>query len=262
MMSLRQMMIFAAPLFVVLSSSNMVLVEPFSNTLPHYSAFRHVGRWTSKATPVRVMKLSEGPLHSDSTLRNPNYCSRTHVDSLSLQAKKSDDNEPSLNSTSDKKILPGATASGTNGASEPETDTKALKRNGELKSETSTRTKALKTKRTRRRKMELSWCGRDSCTLFEDGLREKVVGEHNEITFESPATGQVAYQWSSVDGLKDEDIILSRVLILIKRNDDELLKAASEVSLIVISILAEQKYISIDIFLVALVILIFLSTPS
>lgn len=87
----------------------------------------------------------------------------------------------------------------------------------------------------KRRKMELAWCGRESCTYFDDGKREKVVGDHNEIMFENPATGQVVYQWHSQseedDGKKD-DKMLSRVLISIRKNDDELLKVASEVSLL------------------------------
>lgn len=104
----------------------------------------------------------------------------------------------------------------------------------------------------KRRKMELSWCGRDSCLMYEEGLREKVVGEHNEIVFESPATGQVAYQWmdnshdntysddtesendatvdSIISGTDDRNgkVGLSRVLIIIKWNDDELLQFAAE----------------------------------
>ena len=82
----------------------------------------------------------------------------------------------------------------------------------------------------KRRKMELSWCGRDACTIFEDGLREKVVGDHNEILFDSPATGQVAYQWINGNDINEGNVTLSRVLILVKKNDDELLEAASEVS--------------------------------
>jgi len=80
-------------------------------------------------------------------------------------------------------------------------------------------------RKKKRRKMELSWCGRDTC-VFEDGLREKVVGEHNEISFESPATGQVAYKWD--DDSTNGEVILSRVLMLVKRNDDDLLKVAAD----------------------------------
>lgn len=90
---------------------------------------------------------------------------------------------------------------------------------------------------SKRKKMELAWCGRDTCTYYDDGLREKVVGEHNEILFDNPATGQVAYRWVrngevKADVVKDDDNkVLSRVLISIRKNDDELLKVASEVSL-------------------------------
>lgn len=98
----------------------------------------------------------------------------------------------------------------------------------------------------KRRKMELAWCGRESCTLFEEGLREKVVGEHNEILFESPATGQVTYRWMKEDnpnGGQSRDnstnVILARVLLLIKWHDDELLQVASEVR---IMMLLDQLY--------------------
>ena len=77
----------------------------------------------------------------------------------------------------------------------------------------------------KRRKMNLSWCSRDDCHVGE--LREKVVGQHNEIKFLHPATGQVAYQWSDEHAKKTT----TTVLILVKRNDDELLKVAADVSL-------------------------------
>ncbi len=92
----------------------------------------------------------------------------------------------------------------------------------------------------KRRKMELAWCGRESCTYFDDGKREKVVGDHNEIMFENPATGQVVYQWLSQaeeDDVKKDEKMLSRVLISIRKNDDELLKVASEVSLLIYNLL-------------------------
>ena len=40
--------------------------------------------------------------------------------------------------------------------------------------------------------MELMWCTNDFC---RDAVRERVVGEHNQILLNGPATGQVAYQW-------------------------------------------------------------------
>jgi len=72
--------------------------------------------------------------------------------------------------------------------------------------------------------MELSWCGRDTCQFDEKELREKVVGKHNEIMFDHPATGQVAYNWGH------DDVFIPAVLILVKRNDDELLQVAADVS--------------------------------
>lgn len=74
----------------------------------------------------------------------------------------------------------------------------------------------------KRRKMDLSWCTRDDCHVGD--LREKVVGQHNEIKFLHPATGQVAYQWSNEHAKN----ATTSVLILVKRDDDELLKVAAD----------------------------------
>jgi len=86
-----------------------------------------------------------------------------------------------------------------------------------------------------RRKMELSWCTKDSCLPSYQNSREKVVGEDNDIEFNSPATGQVVYNWadrvSKKDDEHDSDILpltLPRVLLLVKRNDDELMKEAAD----------------------------------
>ncbi len=75
-----------------------------------------------------------------------------------------------------------------------------------------------------RRKMDLTWCAKESCEF--DELREKVVGDHNSIIFDHPATGQVAYWWEEDSGKKKTK--LPTVLILVKRNDDELLKVAAK----------------------------------
>jgi NAD kinase len=79
-----------------------------------------------------------------------------------------------------------------------------------------------------RRKMNLRWCDRDNCGA-DDILRERVVGEHNEIMFDHPATGQVAYSWQRDNLTEEKNIIVPRVLLLVKKNDDDLLKVASEV---------------------------------
>ena len=48
-----------------------------------------------------------------------------------------------------------------------------------------------------RNKMELMWCSRggtaDACI---DAIRERTVGDHNQILLNGPATGQVAYYWN------------------------------------------------------------------
>jgi len=87
--------------------------------------------------------------------------------------------------------------------------------------------------RRRRRKMELSWCGRNDCT-GGNRIREKVVGEHNHVEFEGPATGQVMYEWApAVDtrGEMEEEKTVTAppsVLLIVKRGDDELLKVAAD----------------------------------
>ena len=80
---------------------------------------------------------------------------------------------------------------------------------------------------TIRRKMDLTWCQHDECDIGD--LREKVVGDHNTIMFDHPATGQVAYNWNDSKS-QGKETIVPRVLILVKRNDDELLKVAADVS--------------------------------
>lgn len=86
-----------------------------------------------------------------------------------------------------------------------------------------------------RRRRELSWCGRESCHGGE--IREKVVGEHNHMEFEGPATGQVVYEWASdhnsmarSEGQKEDDsgIAPPSVLLLVKKDDKELAKVAAE----------------------------------
>ena len=85
----------------------------------------------------------------------------------------------------------------------------------------------------RRRKMELSWCGRNDCT-GGNGIREKVVGEHNHVEFEGPATGQVMYEWAPATDargeMEEEKTVTAppSVLLIVKRGDDELLKVAAD----------------------------------
>jgi hypothetical protein len=78
----------------------------------------------------------------------------------------------------------------------------------------------------KRPKMNLSWCDRDNC--HEDAMRERVVGLHNEIMFDHPATGQVAYFWSHEEEEKVKPI--PSVLLLVKKNDEGLMKVAADVS--------------------------------
>mmetsp|Transcript_8917 Transcript_8917/g.26503 ORF Transcript_8917/g.26503 Transcript_8917/m.26503 type:complete len:600 (-) Transcript_8917:123-1922(-) len=101
------------------------------------------------------------------------------------------------------------------------------------------------------RKMDLMWCQSDRC---QDSLRERVVGDHNTIVFNGPATGQVAYRWNKkaypIDGHADTTTQSSKqkkqssshkapsfstssmpkiasVLLLVKRDDENLYEIAA-----------------------------------
>ncbi|VEU33963.1 unnamed protein product [Pseudo-nitzschia multistriata] len=101
------------------------------------------------------------------------------------------------------------------------------------------------------RKMDLMWCQSDRC---QDSLRERVVGDHNTIVFNGPATGQVAYRWnkkaypisksseskshsssSSKENTPNKTppfatpvrSKIASVLLLVKRDDDDLLQIAA-----------------------------------
>lgn len=85
-----------------------------------------------------------------------------------------------------------------------------------------------------KRKMELSWCNAEIC---RDEIREVVLGEHNQMSLRGPATGQVAYEWLDYDSVTDSVSASSSdsamatipaVLILVKRDDPELLHVAAE----------------------------------
>jgi hypothetical protein len=53
----------------------------------------------------------------------------------------------------------------------------------------------------KKRKMDLVWCTNEYC---KDVVRERVVGDHNQIILNGPATGQVAYNWNGKPALKKE----------------------------------------------------------
>eukprot|EP00521_Asterionellopsis_glacialis_P015456 CAMPEP_0195306348 /NCGR_PEP_ID=MMETSP0707-20130614/37154_1 /TAXON_ID=33640 /ORGANISM="Asterionellopsis glacialis, Strain CCMP134" /LENGTH=518 /DNA_ID=CAMNT_0040370563 /DNA_START=122 /DNA_END=1678 /DNA_ORIENTATION=- len=116
----------------------------------------------------------------------------------------------------------------------------------DLKSRCATPIKKSETKGTiplsenqKHRKMQLMWCGPEEC---RDVIRERVVGDHNHIEFVGPATGQVCYTWSDNnplsdsnqdeldedDSKEDEATSYSSVLLLVRPNDDELLKIAAD----------------------------------
>jgi hypothetical protein len=91
-----------------------------------------------------------------------------------------------------------------------------------------------------KKNMELMWCTKDYC---KDVVRERSVGDHNQILLTGPATGQMAYAWShrerrtgsSYNGTDDSSILLNKettdttaVLLLVKHGDDEIMKIAAD----------------------------------
>jgi NAD kinase len=79
-----------------------------------------------------------------------------------------------------------------------------------------------------RRKMDLMLCGRETC---KEVIRERVVGNQNNLEFEGPATGQVCYVWNDMTDSKLEENkrnTKQSVLVLVKRGDEELIRVAAE----------------------------------
>jgi NAD kinase len=95
------------------------------------------------------------------------------------------------------------------------------------------------------RQMKLMWCQSDRCV---DVVRERVVGEHNSIILNGPATGQVAYRWNrkvaaatvsippnaNTNNDHNDDVqpttkppIVSSILLLVKAGDEALLQIAA-----------------------------------
>lgn len=75
------------------------------------------------------------------------------------------------------------------------------------------------------------WCDRDKC---KDVVRERVVGRHNQIILNGPATGQVAYKWRDADSkgsnlsTESDPTTQASVLILVKP-DDRLYQEAAQI---------------------------------
>lgn len=111
--------------------------------------------------------------------------------------------------------------------------------------------KGIKVDNSNDRKMDLMWCQNDRC---KDVVRERVVGDHNTIVFNGPATGQVAYRWNkkaypisssnseSNSSLSTKETGIGKrqpsetsssskiasVLLLVKRDDEELIKITAQ----------------------------------
>lgn len=80
--------------------------------------------------------------------------------------------------------------------------------------------------------MSLMWCDRDKC---KDVVRERVVGKHNQIILNGPATGQVAYRWrdevgenGSTSSSTKGSTISASILLLVKP-DDRLFQQAAQI---------------------------------
>jgi hypothetical protein len=100
----------------------------------------------------------------------------------------------------------------------------------------------------RRKKMEVAWCDSEGCR--STAIRETVSGQHNSIAFDGPATGQVTYRWETAlqedeeegtnDIMEDKQSLkqhkeepwteLTSVLLLVKRDDDDLMAFAAGVA--------------------------------
>jgi NAD kinase len=107
------------------------------------------------------------------------------------------------------------------------TDAAALSSDNDETDETSSNSSSLAF--SSGRKMNLMWCDRDRC---KDVVRERVVGTHNQIVLNGPATGQVAYRWSEEDAPVTEtskSSTLSSILLLVRPGDDDLMDKAAEV---------------------------------
>ena len=75
----------------------------------------------------------------------------------------------------------------------------------------------------RRKKMDLMWCGRETC---KEVIRERVVGDDNQLEFDGPATGQVCYVWD--DDEPNYKTKTQSVFFLVKQGDEELTRVAAE----------------------------------
>jgi NAD kinase len=69
--------------------------------------------------------------------------------------------------------------------------------------------------------MDLMWCTSEFC---KDVVRERVVGDHNQIVLNGPATGQVAYQWDRRAKSEERHGMklptTASVLLLVKPSDE------------------------------------------
>ena len=73
--------------------------------------------------------------------------------------------------------------------------------------------------------MNLMWCDRDKC---KDVVRERVVGTHNQIILNGPATGQVAYRWDEKGKVQEK----ASILLLVKPDEGLFQQAAAFVPLL------------------------------
>jgi len=86
--------------------------------------------------------------------------------------------------------------------------------------------KGIKVDNLNDRKMDLMWCQSDRC---QEVVRERVVGDHNTIIFNGPATGQVAYRWNKkACSVTLASSKIASVLLMVKKGDESLMKVVAQ----------------------------------
>jgi len=114
-------------------------------------------------------------------------------------------------------------------ASQLKTSSSPYKDNVDIQNSKNTNDDNRNNHRSKFRKLNLTWCNKVSCRS-SSMIREQIVGEQNQIAFRGSATGQVLFSWE-LDDTTHNYTYIPRVLLLVKRNDDSLIKVAEKVSL-------------------------------
>jgi len=181
-------------------------IYPKAGTLP----------FTNHRMPKHFTKSSFIPFHKT-------YLSSTNQEFQENSVEKSYPNSTlSLNTTNTNLQNQSTTNSITNEAASATSDAAIIMENDNVE---------------QGRQMQLSWCTREGCHV-ETTIRETVEGPNNHISFQGPATGQVTYNWVTSDNsgeISDNETNNQKpgkknptVLLLVKRDDEDLLKVAAD----------------------------------